>query len=44
VVGAADSEAIAALERADGCIVVDLVRLPGSADYDGDPRYIGISW
>jgi GDP-mannose 6-dehydrogenase len=44
VVGAADPEAIAALERADGCIVVDLVRFPGCADYDGDPRYIGISW
>ena len=44
VVGAADPEAIAALRRVDGRIVVDLVRFPGSADYDGDPRYIGVSW
>jgi GDP-mannose 6-dehydrogenase len=44
VVGAADPEAIAALRRVDGCIVVDLVRFPGSADYADDPRYIGISW
>ncbi|ULN47027.2 nucleotide sugar dehydrogenase [Mycolicibacterium goodii] len=44
VVGAADPEAIAALRRADGRIVVDLVRFPGSVDYQHDPRYIGISW
>ena len=44
VVGSADPEAIAALRRADGRIVVDLVRFSGSEDYDGDPRYIGISW
>lgn len=44
VVGAADTEAIAALGRVDDRIVVDLVRFPGSADYDGDPRYIGIGW
>jgi GDP-mannose 6-dehydrogenase len=44
VVGAADPDAIAALERFDGRTVIDLVRFPGSADYDGDPRYIGISW
>jgi GDP-mannose 6-dehydrogenase len=44
VVGAADPDAIAALGRVDGRIVVDLVRFPGSADYSGDPRYIGISW
>jgi GDP-mannose 6-dehydrogenase len=44
VVGAADPEAIAALRRLDGRIVVDLVRFPGSADYEDDPRYIGISW
>jgi GDP-mannose 6-dehydrogenase len=44
VVGAADPEAIAALRRVDGRIVVDLVRFPGSADYEDDPRYIGISW
>ena len=44
VVGAADPEGIAALRRVDGCVVVDLVRFPGSADYKGDPRYIGIGW
>jgi GDP-mannose 6-dehydrogenase len=44
VVGAADPEAIAALRCVDACIVVDLVRFPGSADYQGDPRYIGIGW
>jgi GDP-mannose 6-dehydrogenase len=44
VVGAADPEAIAALRRVDACIVVDLVRFPGSVDYEGDPRYIGIGW
>ncbi|MBU8823746.1 nucleotide sugar dehydrogenase [Mycolicibacterium goodii] len=44
VVGAADPEAIAALRRVDGRIVVDLVRFPGSVDYQNDPRYIGISW
>jgi len=38
--GAADPEAIAALGR----IVIDLVRFPGSANYDDNPRYIGISW
>jgi GDP-mannose 6-dehydrogenase len=44
VVAAADTEAIAALRRDVGCIVVDLVRFPGSEVYDGDPRYVGISW
>jgi hypothetical protein len=42
--GPEDPEAIAALRRVDGRIVVDLVRFPGSADYLDDPRYIGISW
>jgi GDP-mannose 6-dehydrogenase len=44
VVGAAGPEVIAALQRADGRIVVDLVRFPGSADYAGDPGYIGVGW
>ncbi|GFG54417.1 GDP-mannose 6-dehydrogenase [Mycolicibacterium agri] len=44
VVAAANAEAIAALRQADGCVVVDLVRFPGSGDYRGDPRYIGIGW
>jgi GDP-mannose 6-dehydrogenase len=44
VVGAADREAIAALGRADGRIVVDLVRFPGSTDYEGNPSYIGVGW
>jgi GDP-mannose 6-dehydrogenase len=44
VVGAVDAEAIAALGRVDGRIIVDLVRFPGSADYEGDPGYIGVGW
>jgi GDP-mannose 6-dehydrogenase len=44
VVGASDVETIAALERADGRIVVDLVRFPGSVDFEGDPAYIGVCW
>jgi GDP-mannose 6-dehydrogenase len=44
VVGAADPDAIAALGRVDDRIVVDLVRFPGSAEYDGDPAYIGVCW
>lgn len=44
VVGSADPDAIAALGRVDGRIIVDLVRFPGSGEYCGDPRYIGISW
>ena len=44
VVGAVDPEVIAALRRADGRILVDLVRFPGSADYAGDPGYIGVGW
>ena len=44
VIGAADPEAIAALGRADGRVVVDLVRFPGSEAYEGDPNYIGVGW
>jgi GDP-mannose 6-dehydrogenase len=44
VVGAADPEAIAALRRVDGRVVVDLVRFPGSSEYQGDPGYIGVGW
>jgi GDP-mannose 6-dehydrogenase len=44
VVGAADPEAIAALQRIDGRVVVDLVRFPGSSEYQGDPGYIGVGW
>jgi GDP-mannose 6-dehydrogenase len=44
VVGAADPEAIAALGRVDGRIVVDLVRFPGSAEHEGDPGYVGVGW
>jgi GDP-mannose 6-dehydrogenase len=44
VVGAADPEAIAALQRIDGGVVVDLVRFPGSSEYQGDPGYIGVGW
>ena len=45
VVGAADPEAIAALERkGNGRIVVDLVRLPDAADYDAAGDYVGVAW
>jgi GDP-mannose 6-dehydrogenase len=44
VVGAVDPEAIAALRRVEGRIVVDLVRFPGSADRECDPGYIGVGW
>ena len=44
VVGAADPEAIAALQRIDGRVVVVLVRFPGSSEYQGDPGYIGVGW
>jgi GDP-mannose 6-dehydrogenase len=44
VVGAADPEVVAALDRVDGRIVVDLVRFPGSATYEGDPGYVGVGW
>jgi GDP-mannose 6-dehydrogenase len=44
VVGAADPDAIAALGRADGRIVVDLVRFPGSEQLEGGPDYIGVGW
>jgi GDP-mannose 6-dehydrogenase len=44
VIGAADPEAIAALRRVEGRVVVDLVRFPGSSEYQGDPGYIGVGW
>ena len=46
VVGAANPDALAALERVkgNGRIVVDLVRFPGSAEYQDGPNYIGVSW
>jgi len=44
VVGAADPDALAELRAADGRIIVDLVRFPGSEDYEGDGRYIGVGW
>jgi GDP-mannose 6-dehydrogenase len=44
VVGAADPEAIAALGRVNGRIVIDLVRFPGSAEYEDNPGYIGVGW
>jgi GDP-mannose 6-dehydrogenase len=44
VVGAADPDAIAALGRVDGRIIVDLVRFPGSADLQHDPSYVGVAW
>jgi len=44
VVGAADPDALAELRDADGRIIVDLVRFPGSEEYEGDERYIGVGW
>jgi GDP-mannose 6-dehydrogenase len=44
VVGAADADVIAELRNADGRILVDLVRFPGSEEYEGDGRYIGVCW
>jgi len=44
VVGAADRDALAELREADGRVIVDLVRFPGSAEYEGDGRYIGVAW
>ena len=44
VVGAADADAVAELRGADGRIIVDLVRFPGSEEYEGDGRYIGVCW
>jgi GDP-mannose 6-dehydrogenase len=44
VVGAADPEAIAALGRVNGRVVVDLVRFPGSEAYEGSADYIGVGW
>jgi GDP-mannose 6-dehydrogenase len=44
VVGAADPDAIAELHEADGRIIVDLVRFPGSDAYEDDGRYVGVCW
>ncbi len=44
VVGAADPDALAALERVEGRIIVDLVRYPGSERLEGEPGYIGVGW
>jgi GDP-mannose 6-dehydrogenase len=44
VMGAADPDAIAALSRVDGRVVIDLVRFPGSESYEGRADYIGVGW
>jgi GDP-mannose 6-dehydrogenase len=44
VVGAANPEAIAALGRVQGRLVIDLVRFPGSKDYEETEGYVGVSW
>jgi GDP-mannose 6-dehydrogenase len=44
VVGASHPDALAELRRADGRIIVDLVRFSGSETYEGDERYIGVGW
>jgi GDP-mannose 6-dehydrogenase len=43
VVGAADPEAVAALSRVEGRVVVDLVRFPGHEQFQG-PGYFGVAW
>ncbi|HET8951716.1 MAG TPA: nucleotide sugar dehydrogenase [Solirubrobacteraceae bacterium] len=46
VVGAANPEAIEALERVkgNGRILIDLVRFPGSGDYEQGSNYVGVGW
>jgi GDP-mannose 6-dehydrogenase len=46
VVGAANPEAIEALERVkgNGRILIDLVRFPGSGEYEQGSNYVGVGW
>jgi len=44
IVGAPHADAIEALKRSDGRLIVDLVRFPGSEAYEGSPNYIGVAW
>ena len=44
VVGCADDAVLAALDRADDRVIVDLVRLPDAETRRADPGYVGIGW
>jgi GDP-mannose 6-dehydrogenase len=44
VIGAATTAAVEAVARADGRVVVDLVRLPATWERPGDGSYLGIAW
>jgi GDP-mannose 6-dehydrogenase len=44
VVGTKDPEVVAALGRANGTTIIDLVRIPGSEDLIGSPTYHGLCW
>lgn len=44
VIGAARPEAIDAIVRADGRVLVDLVRLPDASSRRGEEGYFGVAW
>ncbi len=44
VIGAGTAEAVEAIARADGRVVVDLVRLPDASLRRGDEGYFGVAW
>lgn len=44
VVGSTDPAVLKALERAEGKVVVDLVRIPDAAAHRGRRDYLGIGW
>jgi GDP-mannose 6-dehydrogenase len=44
VIGAAKPEAIDAIARADGRVLVDLVRLPDASSRRGEEGYFGVAW
>jgi nucleotide sugar dehydrogenase len=44
VIGCADDAVLAALDRADDRVIVDLVRLPDAETRRADPGYVGIGW
>lgn len=44
VIGAAKPEAVEAIARADGRVLVDLVRLPDAASRRGEKGYFGVAW
>ena len=44
VVGSRENAIVEAMDRADGRIVIDLVRLPGAEKRRGEPGYVGVGW